>query len=119
MTSEFLATQRKQFCQKIWACAGLLYLAAQLLADVLAKHKIPQVRQASYSPDMAPCDFWLFHKLKMHLKGSRFESREAIKSNAMKRLLVIPKTDFEKCFQQCKVRWAKYVQTQGTYFEGD
>jgi hypothetical protein len=31
---------------------------------------------APYSPDMAPCDFWLFPKLKKPLKGSRFDSRE-------------------------------------------
>jgi transposase len=42
----------------------------------LAKHGIPLVRQAPYSPDMAPCDFWLFLKLKRPLKGSRFDSRE-------------------------------------------
>jgi len=41
----------------------------------LAKHNIPLIRQAPYSPDMAPCDFWLFPKLKMLLKGTRFESR--------------------------------------------
>jgi hypothetical protein len=26
----------------------------------------------SYSPDLAPCDFWLFPKLKTALKGHRF-----------------------------------------------
>ena len=27
-----------------------------------------------YSPDLAPCDFFLFPKLKKHLKGTRFQS---------------------------------------------
>jgi len=36
----------------------------------LAKHNITLIRQAPYSPDMAPCDFWLFPKLKMPLKGT-------------------------------------------------
>jgi hypothetical protein len=27
---------------------------------LLAKHNIPVVWQAPYSPDMSPCDFWLF-----------------------------------------------------------
>jgi hypothetical protein len=58
------------------------------------------VCQASYSPDMAPCDFWLFPKLKMPLKGTRFESREDIMRNAMARLITIPKDAFQKCFQQ-------------------
>jgi hypothetical protein len=49
---------------------------------------------------MAPCDFWLFHKLKMPLKGSRFERREDIMKNATAQLVAIPKEDFQKCFQQ-------------------
>ncbi|PNF15453.1 hypothetical protein B7P43_G17762, partial [Cryptotermes secundus] len=44
-----------------------------------------QVRQTPYSPDMAPCDFWLFPRLERLLKG----------------------------------RWAKCVESQGAYFEGD
>jgi hypothetical protein len=31
-----------------------------------------------YSPDLAPCDFALFPKLKMKLKGRRFETVSAI-----------------------------------------
>ena len=29
---------------------------------------MPLVRQAPYSPDLAPCDFWLFPKLKLTLE---------------------------------------------------
>ena len=32
-------------------------------------------------PDLTPCDFWLFPKLKMTLKGKRFETQEDIKAN--------------------------------------
>ncbi|PNF43029.1 hypothetical protein B7P43_G08778 [Cryptotermes secundus] len=55
---------------------------------------------APYSPDTAPCDFWLFSKLKMPLKGTRFESREDIMQNATARLITSPKDAFQKCFQQ-------------------
>jgi len=34
----------------------------------LAKHHITQV----FQPDLAPCDFWLFPKLKSPLKGRTF-----------------------------------------------
>ena len=34
--------------------------SSQLIQTFLAKHDIPVVRQAPYSLDMAPCDFWLF-----------------------------------------------------------
>jgi len=38
--------------------------SSQLIQTFLAKHNIPVVRQAPYSLDMAPCDFWLFPQLK-------------------------------------------------------
>jgi len=38
----------------------------------LAKHHITQVCQPPYSPDFAPCHFWLFPKLKSPLKVRRF-----------------------------------------------
>ena len=34
--------------------------------------------QPPYSPDLAPCDFWLFPKLKRPLRGNRLESIEDI-----------------------------------------
>jgi hypothetical protein len=34
-----------------------------------------------YSPDLAPCDFALFHKLKMKLEGRRFETVSDIQRN--------------------------------------
>jgi transposase len=59
-------------------------------ASSFAKHGIPVVRQAPYSPDMTSCDFWLFPKLKRPLKGSRFDSREDIMRNATKELRSLP-----------------------------
>ncbi|PNF29577.1 hypothetical protein B7P43_G01906, partial [Cryptotermes secundus] len=72
-----------------------------------------------YSPDMAPCDFWLFPKPKMPLKGTRFKSREDIMRNSATRLITIPKDAFQKCFQQWRKRWEKCVHYQGDYFEGN
>jgi hypothetical protein len=39
---------------------------------------------------MAPCDFWLFPKLKRPLKGSCFDSREDIMQNTMRELRSLP-----------------------------
>jgi len=38
----------------------------------LAMHHITQVCQPPYSPDLVPCDFWLFPKLKSPLKRGIF-----------------------------------------------
>lgn len=34
------------------------------------------VPHSPYSPDIAPCDFWPFSKMKENLRGSRFEDIE-------------------------------------------
>jgi len=41
-------------------------------AGILAKHHITQICQPHYSPDLAPCDFWLFAKLKSPLKRRKY-----------------------------------------------
>ncbi|BFZ13202.1 hypothetical protein BsWGS_16241 [Bradybaena similaris] len=89
------------------------------LNQFLAKHNIPQVRQPPYSPDLAPCDFFLFPKIKSHLKGRRFQDVGEIKENATRQLHTISEDEFQECFRQWKQRWIKCVASEGDYFEGD
>lgn len=93
--------------------------ASHFIQNFLAKYGIARVRQSPYSPDMAPCDFWLFHRLKKPLKGTKFQDTEEIKTNATKHLMAIPKSYFEKCFQQWKHRWEKCLDSEEAYFEGN
>ncbi|UYV73923.1 K02A2.6-like, partial [Cordylochernes scorpioides] len=46
---------------------------AIIVQDYLAKHSVSDPHPP-YSPDIAPCDFFFFPKLKMTLKGRRFSS---------------------------------------------
>jgi len=75
--------------------------------------------QSPYSPDLAPCDFFLFLKIKRTLKGRRFASIDEIKSASLKKLKTISKTEFQSCFEEWKKRWHKCVISNGDYFEGD
>lgn len=92
---------------------------SHLVQSFLAKHGIPQVQQPPYSPDLAPCDFFLFPRLKKTLKGRRFDDQAAIKKNATAELLSLPRNAYKDCFEQWKHRWEKCVASQGVYFEGD
>jgi hypothetical protein len=67
---------------------------------------------------MAPCDFWLFPKLKMPLKGTRFESREDIMRNVTAWLITIPKDVFQKCFQQWRSAGRSVCITKETTLKG-
>ena len=91
----------------------------KLIQTFLAKHNISAVRQAPYSPDMAPCDYWLFPHLKTQLKGTWFGSWDDIIQNTTAKLYSIRKQAFQKCFEQWRNRWEKCIQSQGDYFKGD
>ena len=66
--------------------------ASRLLQSVLAKHLITQMTQPRYSSDLVPCHFWLFPKLKSHLKGKRFQTVNEIQENTTGQLLATGRT---------------------------
>ena len=84
-----------------------------LVQSFLVKHQITQVTQAPYSPDLVPCNFWLFPKLKSSLKGKRFQTVDEIQENMMEQLMAIPTKDFVECFEQWKRHWENCVRSQG------
>jgi hypothetical protein len=43
-----------------------------------------------YSPDLVPCDFFLFPLIKKHLKGMHFDDVEDIQNNTTTPLMAIP-----------------------------
>jgi hypothetical protein len=53
----------------------------RLHISFLAKNSITKMDHPPYSPDLAPCDFWLFPKLKNALKGQRFANLPDLKRN--------------------------------------
>ena len=68
---------------------------------------------------MAPAEFFLFPKLKLSLRGTRFQSVENIKKNFRQKLNSIPKNSFKKCFDDWIICWHKCIISLGAYFEGD
>jgi hypothetical protein len=92
--------------------------AALSIRQFLAKHSIPTLPQHLYSPELSPPDFFLFPKLKITLKGRRFQTVEDI-TNVMNDLKAVPQTFFEQCFKKWKRQWENCFAAQGNYFEGD
>jgi len=72
-----------------------------------------------YSVDLAPCDFFLFPRMKGQIEGKRFADAREIKKKTLKVLNNFSSEDFQKCFQQWKKRWCKCMESKGVYFEGD
>ena len=86
---------------------------SHLVQQFLAKHGTAQLQQPPYSPDLAPCDFFLFPRLKKVLKGKRFEATEGIKRNSTKTPLDIPKEEFAKCFPRVAETFGKVCSLGG------
>ena len=72
-----------------------------------------------YSPDLAPCDFFLFPRLKKNMKGKRFGTVEEVKQKSLEGLKDIPLCEFQSCFDQWEKRLDKCILVNGEYFEGD
>ena len=71
-----------------------------LVTDHLTKMGITTVRHPPYSPDLAPCDFCLFPKLKEKLRGCRYETIEEMKEAVMKVIDTLTQEDFHWGFQK-------------------
>ena len=57
---------------------------------------IKTVPHSPYSPDPAPCDFWLFPKL----RGCRYETIEEMKESVTKVIDTLTQEDFHGAFQK-------------------
>ena len=77
------------------------------------------VPHPAYSPELAPCDFYVFPKMKLRLKGRCFVSIEEIQAESQQVLNTLTLADFNECFQKWQNRWDRCIQAQGDYFEGD
>ena len=76
---------------------------------------IKTVPQPPYSPDLTPCDFWLFPKL----RGCRYETIEEMKEAVMKVIDTLTQEDFHGGFEKLLERHNKCIAAVGDYFEED
>ena len=85
-----------------------------LVTDYLTKMDIKTVSHRPYSPDLAPCDFRLFPKL----RGCRYETIEEIKEAVTKVIDTLTQEEFHGAFQKLLERY-KCIAAGGDYFEED
>ncbi|UYV66910.1 hypothetical protein LAZ67_4003301 [Cordylochernes scorpioides] len=82
---------------------------AHVVLQFLAKHSTIQIPHPPYSPDLAPNDFFLYPKLKINLKGRKFDNVDMIQAESKATLRNLSKSDFISCFDNWKKkRWNGY-----------
>ena len=77
---------------------------------------IKTVPHPRYSPDLAPCDFCLFPKLR---RCRHYETIEEMKEAATKVIETLTQEDFHGAFQKLSERYNKCIAAGGDYFEWD
>ena len=85
----------------------------------LMKHKITVLEHPPYSPDLDPCDFSSFPKIKPVLKGTRFKSVDAVKAKASELMNKLSEDDLQHCFQQSKIHMERCRDQGGEYIDSD
>jgi hypothetical protein len=69
------------------------------------KNKSAVIPHPPYSSDLAPCDFFLFPKMKLKLKGRRFDIIEEIQAESQRVLDTLTEKYFQEAFQKWRRRW--------------
>lgn len=86
-------------------------LASELGYDILP--------HPPYSPDLAPSDFFLFHRLKSPLRGKRFNDDEEVISEVEDFFNSQTEDFYDKGIRQIIHRYEKCVDLGGSYVEKD
>ena len=73
------------------------------------------VPQPPYSPDLTPCDFCLFPKL----RDCRYETIEEMKEAVTKVIDTLTQEEFHGALQKLLERYNKCIAAGGDYLEGD
>ena len=76
---------------------------------------IKTVPHPPYNQDLAPCDFWLFPKL----RGCRYERIEEMKEAVMKVIDTLIQEDFQGAFQKLLEWYDRWIAARGDYFKVD
>ena len=120
-TDQFTCYKKKQLSQK-WSGVHLLHDNAsshkcEVVKSFLASKKVKVLNHPTYSPDLSPCDFCLFPRLKKMLSGNKY-----VWKFSWQRYLSVSPTDTKRrrfiCFSQLDKKFTKCASVKGEYFEG-
>lgn len=90
---------------------------AQKTTQYFETNKVNLLSHPPYSPDLAPCDYFLFPKIKAALKGKIFQDAEEALQAFLEELEMLDQSDFVMCFHMWCHRMNRCIQCSGDYFE--
>ena len=90
---------------------------ARLTVAFLEEEQVKLLGHPPYSPDLAPCDFFLFPKIKNKLKGIRFSNPDDAVSAYLEAVRALSAEEWQNCFSNWICRMKLCVEANGEYFE--
>ncbi|PNF33206.1 hypothetical protein B7P43_G11690, partial [Cryptotermes secundus] len=115
---EIIKEDRRRTIEEIVELSGVTWSTLSV-RQFLTKNGMTPVPHPPYSPDLAPCDFFLFPRMKRDMKGKRFADVAEVKEKTTEALSSISKDEFRQCFEKWNKRLDKCISVSGEYFEGD
>ena len=91
---------------------------SKVVTKYLQEERVILLPHPLYNPDLAPCDFFLFPKIKKQLGGKRFERIQDLARAINSIADSIPQEEYAECFQSWRRRLRRCIEVRGEYFEG-
>ncbi len=85
---------------------------------LIGESNLDMLSHPPYSPDLAPCDYFIFPRLKNDLRGHRFHSINDLKIAVTRTLRAIPAEDYMTAIRSMPICWMKCISAKGEYFKG-
>ena len=85
--------------------------------EFLARKQVCVLNHPPYSPDLFPCDYFLFPKLKLQLKRRLFKDVQDIQGTVTLSLRAIPQEEVQRSFHSLLDRATRCIDAEGMYFE--
>lgn len=87
----------------------------QHVIDIFNKHSFEHLLHPPYSPDIAPCDYYLFRSLKSYLRGKNFLTEEETKEAVLTFFESKPEEFYKKGIDELKTRLKRLIELEGEY----
>ena len=91
---------------------------SKVTTTFLEEREIKVLAHPPYSPDLAPCDFWLFPILKERLAGRKFDRIQDLSKAVKSELEGIPREEYQMALHMWRTRLEMCIRAKGEYFEG-
>ena len=91
---------------------------SKIVDDYLNENKVRILPHPPYSPDLVPCDFFLFPKIKKELGGKSFNSIESLVRAVQAITDNITSDEYQNSFQEWQRQLKLCIDVNGEYFEG-